>query len=378
VVAGRDFLADRYLQSLDRELAGLGSPAEVDTIFIGGGTPTHLQPGQLVQLLNSIKTWLRLPSGNEFSVEANPAGLDEDRVRILAQTGVTRVSLGAQSFHDDTLKLLERDHGSQAITRAVETVRRHISQVSVDLIFGVPGQTLEHWKSDLRQALALAPDHVSTYGLTYEKGTPLWKQRVRGQINPIDEETEAAMYGAALDILGEAGFEQYEISNHARPGCRCRHNEVYWANEAYFGFGLGAARYIEGRREVNTRDLNKYMELTLKGLPATQQSEELPPRQRALETAAVQLRRAQGIDRYHFRDQTGFSLDEIAGPAIARHTELELLHDDGRRVCLTRAGKFVADSIIEALMTAVRATGEITSGGGAGLNVRVAPDPGSS
>jgi oxygen-independent coproporphyrinogen-3 oxidase len=222
--------------------------------------------------------------------------------------------------------------------------------VSLDLIFGVPGQTASEWQGDLARALALQPDHLSTYGLTYEKGTPLWKQRQRGDVHALDEEAELSLYKIAIDRLEAAGFEHYEISNFARPGCRSRHNQVYWANEAYFGFGMGAARYVLGKRELNTRDLNTYIRRTLSGEPATYQSEELEPFERAKETMALQLRRCEGIDRGAYRDQTEFDLDAVAGPAIARLVDLGLLCDDGRRVCLTRAGKYVADAVIERLL----------------------------
>ena len=151
-------------------------------------------------------------------------------------------------------------------------------------------------------------------------------------------------------MLEAAGFEHYEISNFARPGQRCRHNEVYWANEAYFGFGMGAARYVKGRRELNTRDLNAYIRRTLSGEPAMFQSEQLPPLERAQETMAVQLRRTEGIDRAAFRTQTGFDLDTTANPALASLVEQGLLEDDGVRVRLSRRGKYVADGVIERLL----------------------------
>jgi oxygen-independent coproporphyrinogen-3 oxidase len=214
----------------------------------------------------------------------------------------------------------------------------------------VPGQTLADWQADLDRALALRPDHVATYGLTYEKGTRLWKQRQGGAVRALDEEAELALYAHGIDALEAAGFEHYELSNFARPGCRCRHNRVYWANEAYFGFGMGAARYVHGRRELNTRDLRTYLRRVAAGESPTFQAEELPPEERARETLAVQLRRAEGIPRRRFQEQTGFDLDAVAGAAIARHVALELLEDDGDGVRLTRRGKYVADAVIAALM----------------------------
>jgi oxygen-independent coproporphyrinogen-3 oxidase len=356
IATGQDHLTDQYLEAVAAELATLGEPQPVRTLFIGGGTPTHLSAAQLRRLLEDLHRWLPPEPGHEFSVEANPETLSADKIAVLADHGVNRVSLGAQSFHPHLLRVLERRHSPDEVPRAVERVRRCIDQVSLDLIFGVPGQTPAEWRDDLDRALALAPDHISTYGLTYEKGTPLWKQRQRGEVRPLAEEDELEMYRTTIDVLEAAGFEHYEISNFARRGPgetrgrRCRHNEVYWANEAYFGFGMGAARYVWGRRELNTRDLHRYLRLALAGEPVTFQSEELEPAERARETMAVQLRRADGIDRRAFAAQTGFELDRVAGAALPPLVEQGLLRDDGVRICLTREGKYVADGVIERLL----------------------------
>ena len=350
IAVGQESSVELYLDALAAELATLGTPQPVRTVFLGGGTPTHLSAPQLERLLAAVNRWLPLAAGGEFSVEANPDSLGADKIRVLAEHGVTRVSLGAQSFHANVLAALDRQHRPEETPRAVERVRSRIEQVSLDLIFGAPGQTLAEWRDDLTQALALRPDHLSTYGLTYEKGTPLWKQRERGDVKALDEETELAMYQSAIDVLEVAGFEHYEISNFARPGRRCRHNEVYWANEAYFGFGMGAARYVMGRRELNTRDLTTYIRRSLSGESPTFQSEELEPAERARETMAVQLRRASGIGRAAFQAQTGYALDDVAGEPLRRLVGQGLLADDGERVRLTRQGKYVADTVIERLL----------------------------
>ncbi len=350
VAVGQDQQIELYLDALSAELATLGAPQPVQTLFLGGGTPTHLSPAQLERLLSAVLRWLPPEEGHEFSVEANPDTLDAERVAVLADHGVTRVSVGAQSFHPHLLRALDRRHAPEEVPAAVERVRRRIAQVSLDLIFGVPGQTEAEWRADLARALELGPDHVSTYGLTYEKGTALWKQRRRGAVRPLGEEEELTLYAAAIDTLEAAGFEQYEISSFARPGRRCRHNQVYWANEAYFGFGMGAARYVGGRRELNTRDLRSYIRRALSGEPTAFQSEELPPEERARETMALGLRRAEGIERAAFRTQTGHELDAVAGGALPALVEQGLLEDDGARVRLTRRGKYVADAVIERLL----------------------------
>jgi oxygen-independent coproporphyrinogen-3 oxidase len=350
VVAGQDQYIELYLDALAAELATLDEPQPVQTLFLGGGTPTHLRADQLERLLSTVLRWLPLEAGGEFSIECNPDTLTADKIAVLADYGVNRVSLGAQSFQADLLAVLERVHDPEEIARAVERVRRRIDNVSLDLIFGIPGQTEHLWRADLARALTLEPQHLSTYGLTYEKGTPLWKRRRRGQVRPLDEDAEVTLYASAIDTLEAAGFEHYEISNFARPGRRCRHNQTYWANEAYFGFGMGAARYVLGRRELNTRNLQRYLRRALSGESVTWQVEELPPEERARETLAVQLRRAEGIDRLAFRVQTGFDLDAIAGPALAQQVDQGFLLDDGRSVRLTRRGKYVADAVLTHLL----------------------------
>ncbi len=350
IAVGHDDLRDQYVDAIAVELMSLDRPQEVDTLFLGGGTPSHLSAPQLARLLGILLRWLPLRPGHEFSIEANPDSLDADKVAILADHGVNRVSLGAQSFQPRLLQALGRQHSADEVPLAVERVRTHIDVVSLDLIFGVPGQTLGEWQDDLRRALALAPDHIATYGLTYEKGTPLWKERQRGTVRSLDEEAELSLYSWAIDTLEAAGFEQYELSTFAQRGRRCRHNSVYWANRAYFGFGMGAARYLNGRREVNTRSLHTYLRRALAGQSPTFQAEELPPDERARETLALGLRRAEGVSRTGFHEQTGLELDSLAGPAISRQVGLGVLRDDGERVELTRRGKYVADAVIAAVM----------------------------
>jgi oxygen-independent coproporphyrinogen-3 oxidase len=350
VTVGQDHQIELYLDALDVELSQLGTPRPIETAFIGGGTPTHLSPAQLDRLLTSFHRWLVLPPGGEFSIESTPESLDDDKCRVLAAHGVTRVSVGVQSFRPHLLTALDRRHRLEHIPRAVDVVRKHVPHLSLDLIFAAPGATLADWQADLADAVRYAPDHISTYGLTYEKGTPLWKERSRGRVVPVTEDDELAMYELSLDALTAAGFEHYEISNFARPGRRCRHNERYWANEAYFGFGVGAARYVDGARELNVRNTTDYVRRVLSGEPPTFQSERLEPRERAFETAAVQLRRGDGIRRPAFREQTGFALGELLGDRLARLIELGLLEEAGGAVRLTRRGKCVADGVVAEVM----------------------------
>jgi oxygen-independent coproporphyrinogen III oxidase len=352
VAAGRDHLIELYLEALELELAALGDPRPVESLFIGGGTPTYLSAKQLDRLLASLNRWFPLTASAEFTIESTPESLDAEKVAVLADHGVNRVSVGVQSFQSHTLRALDRRHGVGHIPPAVEAVRRRIAALSFDLIFAAPGQTPAEWDADLTAALAFAPDHVSTYGLTYEKGTPLWKDRERGRVRPVPEDAELAMYLHAINRLTAAGFEHYEVSNFAKPARRSIHNQRYWANEAYYGSGVGAARYVGGRRELNVRDTELYVRRVLSGEPPTFQSECLEPRDRAFETVATQLRRLDGIDRPRFRGQTGFGLDDLLGAGLTALVAEGLLSDDGVTVRLTRRGLCVADGIIEQLMKA--------------------------
>jgi oxygen-independent coproporphyrinogen III oxidase len=347
-LAGVDHLADRYLSALEREIeAALVEPQEVDTIFVGGGTPTRLDAPSLARLTTMIRRWLILAPGGEWTVEANPGTLDTAKADVLAEAGVDRVSLGAQSFQADLLRVLERDHGRRHVEQALELVRPRFARWSLDLIFGVPGSTIDTWRADLEIALGLGPAHLSCYGLVFEKGTALWHERQSGRVEPVDEETERTMYEWTIERLGAAGLDMYEISNFAVPGHESRHNLAYWSNDAYFGFGVGAARYLRGVRSVNTRDINAYLRRIESGMPATGPTEELSAEDRARETAILMLRRTRcGIERTDFELRTGFDLDSLALDTITRYQMRGLLEDNGRRVRLSHEGLFVADQIL--------------------------------
>jgi oxygen-independent coproporphyrinogen III oxidase len=211
----------------------------------------------------------------------------------------------------------------------------------------VPGSTIDTWRADLEIALGLGPAHLSCYGLVFEKGTALWHERQSGRVEPVDEETERTMYEWTIERLGAAGLDMYEISNFAVPGHESRHNLAYWSNDAYFGFGVGAARYLRGVRSVNTRDINAYLRRIESGMPATGPTEELSAEDRARETAILMLRRTRcGIERSDFELRTGFDLDSLALDTITRYQMRGLLEDNGRRVRLSHEGLFVADQIL--------------------------------
>jgi len=345
LVAGRDDLIDSYLKAIERELSWLERPREVETLFFGGGTPTHLPPDKLRRLIEIVRHWFPLTAGHEFSVEANPADLDSERVAVLAEQGVNRLSLGAQSFDAEKLCRLDRDHDAEDIARSMELVRPVVHSISLDLIFGVPGESPDVWEADLAAALKLQPDHISTYGLTYERGTALWSHWQKGQVRPLGEEPERAMFERGIDVLTDAGFEHYEVSNFARPGHRCRHNEAYWSGDEYYAVGPGAARFVNGRREINHRSTTTYIKRVLAGQSPVADSEELLPEDRALELFIFGMRRLGGVDRREFAERTGFDLEALVGCELHRFINRGLLEEVNSHVRLTREGLFISDSI---------------------------------
>ena len=323
-----------------------GQGDELDTLFFGGGTPTHPSCEQLREMFRIVYDRFTLAAGAEVSVEANPLDLTDEKIDVLADAGVNRISLGVQSFSTEALTLLERDHSPSDIEDVIARLKRRFENVSLDLIFGVPGQSLKDWRATLRRAISLGPTHVSTYGLTWEQGTAFGTRRDRGELAPIDEELERAQYALAMDELAAAGFQHYEISNFARPGHRCRHNEVYWSGDEYWAFGPGAARYLSGRRETNIRSVLGWLAKLERGESPVAEAEELEPAHRARELIFLGLRRSAGIAREEFLRRTGFALDDIAASAIQANTACGWLEDTGTRIRLTDEGRFVADRVV--------------------------------
>ena len=345
IAVGKGDLVEPYLAALSIELSWLGAPQPVDTLYVGGGTPNSLTDDQLARLCDAVLAWHPFNPGHEWTVEANPERVTASQLQLLADRGVTRISLGLQSLDDAKLRALDRRHAARAALDAVDEVRRAGLGLSIDLIFAAPGETLEAWRRELRAAIALDPDHISTYGLTFEHNTPFTAQRDRGALAELDEDLQLAMYAEAIDALTAAGFDHYEVSNFARPGRRSRHNEVYWAGAEYFAAGPGAARYVAGVRETNHKSTPAYIQRVLAGQSPVADREELSPERRAGELLVLNLRRMQGASRQEFTAKTGYKIEALAAPAVQKLIEQNLLEDDGATLRLTRKGLYVSDAI---------------------------------
>lgn len=355
LVAGRDDLIGDYVHAIELELAAVQTPREVDTLYFGGGTPTHLGPQQFRALAEIVTKWFAFagpsldPSQRgipgEWTVEANPIDVTSEMVSTLADLGVTRLSLGGQSFRPEKLQLLERDHKRDDIARATRLAQASGLQVALDLIFATPGETLADWQADLDAGLALEPDHFSIYGLTVERGAAFWSRQLRGNLAEVDEELQRDMYALAIDRLAAAGFEHYEVSNFARPGCRSRHNQVYWSGDGYYAAGPGAARYVDGVREMNHRSTTTYLKHVLNGESPVAEREQLSPEAAARELLVFGLRRIEGAKRTDFRRRTGYEIDDLVAAPLQKFIGLKLLADDGESIHLTREGLFISDAL---------------------------------
>jgi oxygen-independent coproporphyrinogen-3 oxidase len=317
----------------------------IRTIYIGGGSPSSLTQEHLLWLVSQAAE--RCPAAEEFTVEINPGQVDTELLRELRRAGVDRLSIGAQSFIQRELDFLGRGHTAGCIPRVVQEARAAgFDNISLDLIFAVPGSRLDSWTYNLRAAIALAVGHISAYSLTYEDQTALGGDLAAGVIKPIDEDIDRAMYELTIDELARAGIAQYEISNFARHGFECRHNLNYWANGSYAGIGPGATSYQKGTRSTNFADINKYAQAVTSGASTVESSEMLLGRERACETAVLNLRRRCGIDLAEFRSQTGFDPMQLFAEPIRTYQERGLIEKNGGRIFLTRQALGIADSIL--------------------------------
>ncbi len=346
LVANRDQLIPQYLTALNNELSTVTSNVPVNTMFIGGGTPTHLSAGELEELFALIFERFQLAPDAEFSIEANPDGLTDDRLHVLKAAGVNRISLGVQSFDERVLRVLERRHTPNDASSAIERCARQFGSVSLDLIFGVPSQSIESWSQTLDHALQLPIQHISTYGLTYEQGTSFFRREQNGILRRTPDETERDMYLCAIDSIQAAGFEHYEVSNFARPGHQCRHNLTYWRAEEYLAFGPGAASYLNGVRTTNCRSVPKWLQSWTRGESCIQEREQLSSEDRSREAIMLGLRMRTGLNLARFEETHHCSVESLEPESLRRYLEKGLLEISDGFLRLTREGLMIADTVV--------------------------------
>ena len=350
---------DRLIAEFQAASGYVNRPLE--TIFVGGGTPTLLKPELWAILLQAINRWLpRDPAGTgEFTVEANPETVTDELAAILRSGGVNRVSIGCQSFNPKHLKTLERWHDPKNVHRTAAILRSAgIENFNLDLIFAIPGQTLDEWLADLDEALSLNPSHMSCYGLVYEPNTPLTVKMKAGQIQPADQDLEAEMYEATIERLAAAGFEHYEISNWARLGTpnsngvdslRCAHNLLYWTNANWWPFGPGAAGHMNGLRWKNVPRLGEYLEHG--PLPPIIDAERVDEDSRIGEAFMLGLRLIDGIGLERVEELlTAGERGAARRATIDRHMWAGLLDERDDHLRLSGRGLLLADTVLSELM----------------------------
>jgi oxygen-independent coproporphyrinogen-3 oxidase len=323
------------------------------TLFLGGGTPNTYEPSAIAALVGRLRARFAPGGFAETTIELNPDGdlCTPDAFTVYARAGIDRLSFGVQSFVPAELAALGRRHTPADVATAFGRARAAgLTNLSLDLMFGTPGQSAQSWRASLDAALALEPRHVSTYGLTIEEGTPFagWFARAPGDFASND--LEAELYGIAIDRLAAAGFEHYEISNFARPGARSRHNAVYWANGEYLGFGVGAASYRDGVRSVHTRDLGAYESAVSAGGEIPGEAECLSGAAKTGEAVMLGLRTAEGVDIAAFAERYGVDVCEFYRPVLDDMHAAGTLDVTDTHVRLTRRGRFVANDVCGAFV----------------------------
>jgi oxygen-independent coproporphyrinogen-3 oxidase len=362
--AGHEHMIPTYGDTLLRDaslwaeaVAGRG----VETLFLGGGTPSLTPVEQMDQILTGLRQIFHFEPGAEISLEANPGSLSTEYLRGLRSIGFNRISIGVQSFDDEELVALDRIHtGDQARAAYASAREAGFENVNLDFIYGLPEQPLDAWQRTLEQALALAPEHLSLYALTVEDGTPLARDVARGRISSPDPDMQAEHYEWTQERLARAGYEHYEISNWARPGRRCKHNLLYWQNREYLGLGAGAHSFLNGVRFSTVLLPNRYAELvdetvTARGGGGTAMlhvrgAEQITPELSIADTLILGLRLTEGIDTRAFETRYGRSVDDLHGAVFEEFIGYGLLERTPTHLRLTARGRLLSNELFQRLL----------------------------
>lgn len=334
----------RYVQALCREIRACQGryPARVSSLFFGGGTPSVLEPGHMTEIMEALAEVFSFEPDSEMSIEANPGTVNLEKLKTYEKIGLNRISFGLQSAHNEELKALGRIHTWEEFLESYDLARQAgFDNINVDLMSGIPDQTLSSWQKTLSRVLELAPEHVSAYSLIVEEGTPFAQRK----LNLPEEEEERRMYEMTAEMLGSQGYRQYEISNYALPKRECAHNMGYWMRDDYLGLGLGAASLFDNQRWNNTDSMEEYLEKSERPEEIQVCREKLSVREQMEETMFLGLRMTEGIERERFQEEFGISVEEVYGEAVRRLEGLGLLQADGGRIYLTRKGISLSNQV---------------------------------
>lgn len=338
---------DRYLHAIEKELSALKDRYVFSTVYIGGGTPSILSEVQLEKLLQSVIRYIPSSEIREYTVEANPGTLTVNKIGLLKEYLVNRISLGVQSFQDRQLQFLGRIHSSNDAKNAFDSLRKAgFRNINIDFIFGCSEQSIDNWEKDLKTVVELSPEHISTYALTYEEGTLLTRDLEGAVIHKLDECVELEMYKTAIRYLTRNGYNHYEISNFAKDGNECVHNHVYWKNMDYVGVGAGAFSFIDGVRTSKEKDIGTYIDGINENKNVKSFRENLQINQFASETVVMSLRLRQGISNTDFYERFGYKIEDQFGEQMNRLAKYGLVSYENEILKLTEKGLFVADTVM--------------------------------
>lgn len=349
--AGQEGRQAAYMEALLAELAQQGArhrERAVCSVFLGGGTPTMLPISLLERLMQAIFTHFRILPDAEITIEANPGTLDAEKARALRRLGCNRLSMGVQAWQDRLLRRLGRIHTIAEFQENYRIVREAgFENINVDLMFALPEQSMADWQETLEKITALEPEHISAYSLILEEGTPFYAEYEKGLLLPADEELDREMYHWAVDFLAEKGYQQYEISNFAKPGRQSLHNRIYWQAEEYLGLGLSAHSYLEGRRFHNPYTLEEYIAAAGEQARLMQEVEEIGEADAMAECMFLGLRLTEGVSFARFRARFGREMQEIYGAQLAALQRDGLLLQDATGVRLTKRGLDLSNYVFE-------------------------------
>ena len=323
---------------------------DIETIYLGGGTPSQLTQEELEEIFSSLYNIYKVKENAEITLEANPDDLTPEYIHMLRTLPINRISMGIQTFQEETLKLLHRRHTAQQAIEAVQHCREAgFQNISIDLIYGLPGETLDTWKEDLQQAIALHPEHISAYHLIYEEGTALWKLREQNQVEEADEDLSVTLFKTLIEELTHAGYEHYEISNFCLPGLHSRHNSSYWTGKKYLGCGPSAHSFNGTSRQWNVASLDKYIQSIQQG-ELDYEIEELDIYTRYNDFVITTIRTHWGMSLSHLRSTYGENLYQYCLRMAKPHLEQGVLEIKEDTLKLTKEGIFISDGIMSDLL----------------------------
>lgn len=338
-----------YISALYQEITTYSKKlkkSNIKTIYLGGGTPTILSGVQIYDILEFCKSKFTIDKDAEITIEANPGTLDGEKIKLLIESGINRLSLGAQSFNNLFLKKLGRIHNTQDIIDSYYLARKEgFNNINIDIMFALPDQTTEDLQVTLKKAVSLKPDHLSLYNLTIKPGTEYYKKYKKGKLKLPTEDEEFDMYNWAIKFLEESGFEHYEIANFARPYKRSMHNLIYWQNKPYLGIGAGAYSFIKGYRYMNYESPARYVKEMMSGKLPVDNGEKLSLRKRMIETIILGLRTKDGVGYKKFKTRFGVNLNDIFFKQVNKLVNLALLEKGDCKIKLTKKGIFLANTV---------------------------------